>query len=199
MCILYSPRWDVPGGGSKPGRARRVCCRLTTVTSSPWMPTSGRLKWHRAVMAAMLAASIRFPSWFSIWTSTLICHTLKHTHTRHITSLPSIMFSLISSHLCVFTFSPDTTHRDSVSMHLEFLKHLSSCLFSFTDSSDCLETNGELCDLQSLHTQSELTQRQSHLNVSLDSAEERCQGKIRCDGTKQGLFHTCPVQMLARP
>lgn len=25
-------------------------------------------------------------------------------------------------------------------MHLEFLKHLSSCLLSFTDNSDCLET-----------------------------------------------------------
>lgn len=98
MCILYSLYWDVPGGSSKPGRACHVCCRLTTVTSSPWMPTSGRLKWHRAVMAAMLAASIRFPSWFSIWTSTLICHTLKHTH---VTSLPSIMFSFISFHLCV--------------------------------------------------------------------------------------------------
>lgn len=37
------------------------------------------------------------------------------------------------------TFSPDTTHRDSMSMHLEFLRHLSNCLFSFTDNSDCLD------------------------------------------------------------
>lgn len=98
MCILYSPHWDVPGGGSKPGRARHVCCRLTTVTSSPWMPTSGRLKWHRAVMAAMLAASIRFPSWFSIWTSTLICHTLKHIHMSHhylLQCFPSLLFACV--------------------------------------------------------------------------------------------------------
>lgn len=48
--------------------------------------------------------------------------------------------SLCESHRFVgMTFSPDTTHRDSVSMHLEFLRHLSNCLFSFTDSSDCLD------------------------------------------------------------
>ncbi|TNN38077.1 hypothetical protein EYF80_051754 [Liparis tanakae] len=29
------------------------------------MPTSGLRKWHSAVMAATLAASIRFPSWFN--------------------------------------------------------------------------------------------------------------------------------------
>ncbi len=57
-----------------------------------------------------------------------------------ITTLEKLLLSVLLLCVCVcFTFSPDTTHRDSVSMHLEFLKHLSSCLFNFTDNSDCLE------------------------------------------------------------
>lgn len=50
---------------------------LTTVTSRPWIATSGRLKCESADMAAMLAASIKFPSWFNTWTSTRICQTCQ--------------------------------------------------------------------------------------------------------------------------
>lgn len=64
----------------------------------------------------------------------------RHTHTRHHhAARRDSVFSCVCVCMCS-TFSPDTTHRDSVSMHLEFLKHLSSCLFSFTDNSDCLES-----------------------------------------------------------
>lgn len=70
-------------------------------------------------------------------------HLTTHTDTHiiFIITVDKIPFSLFlcAREVVCFTFSPDTTHRDSVSMHLEFLKHLSSCLFSFTDSSDCLE------------------------------------------------------------
>lgn len=48
---------------------------LTSVTSSPWTDTSGLRKWHKATMAAMLAASIIFPSWFNKCRSTRICQT----------------------------------------------------------------------------------------------------------------------------
>lgn len=67
-------------------------------------------------------------------------------------------FSLLLSEMCAcafLTFSPDTTHRDSVSMHLEFLKHLSSCLFNFTDNSDCLErSTGKSQAIYTLRTDS---------------------------------------------
>lgn len=80
-------------------------------------------------------------------------HTQMHTLTIK-TMFYNLFLLLLFVSVCVFTFSPDTTHRDSVSMHLEFLKHLSSCLLSFTDNSDCLERQRrELTgDLQSLHT-----------------------------------------------
>lgn len=51
--------------------------KLTSVTSSPWTETSGLRKWHKATIAAMLAASIIFPSWFNKWRSTRICQTWK--------------------------------------------------------------------------------------------------------------------------
>lgn len=202
--LIYNPVF--PADTLNPAQPMRTCllacCWLTTVTSSPWMPTSGRLKWHRAVMAAMLAASIRFPSWFSMWTSTLICHTFAHTQTHTLTiktMFYNLFLLLLFVSLCVFTFSPDTTHRDSVSMHLEFLKHLSSCLLSFTDNSDCLERQRrELTgDLQSLHT----------VWVGADTVTFECvaqfgrgnQGVRKRRIDQMHLFHTCPVQKLARP
>lgn len=155
-------------------RNSRCVFWLTTVISSPTMPTSGRRKWHNAVMAAMLAASIRFPSWFNMWISTLICHTWAGRQ----------MFSTNAAYeddslgACVcFTFSPDTTHRDSVSIHLEFLRHLSSCLLRLTDNSDCLQTqNNHRWPFSYSHV---------HLKRPLKS--------------NNALSLTCPLQTLVRP
>ncbi len=57
---------------------------------------------------------------------------------------PGPNFPMVVFYICYMTdvhitFSPETTQRDSVSMHLEFLRHLSSCLFSTTNNSDCLQ------------------------------------------------------------
>lgn len=84
--------------------------------------------------------------------------------------------------VCVcFTFSPDATHRDSVSMHLEFLRHLSSCLLRFTDNSDCLETehnlNGALSSTVKFKKLNEAQKLVMILVVSF----------------------TCPLQKLVRP
>lgn len=71
------------------------------------MLTSGRLKWQSAVMAAMVAASIKFPSLFNMWTSTLICHTWSH-----VVNTVSMGFTSVCVFVCVFyLFSRHHTQR----------------------------------------------------------------------------------------
>lgn len=144
--IFTQQRLEHRAFSSRIGEAQTAAA--ARVANSPqWPPLPGC--WHQGVWSGTELW------WQQCWQHPSGCHrdsacehplwsaTPNHrrTHRRHRDQLGFLLFFFFSClYACVrCTFSPDTTHRDSVSMHLEFLKHRSSCLLSFTDNSDCLE------------------------------------------------------------